>query len=412
MLGGELATNKRRRIDFDSSKFSTSEETKTFETIKANIVNNLSKLSSSDLLARDKVINHVGESIQDIVDIESKPQLGSEELHQSLQNFQDKFSEIQENIFKKQYSVDILRHYISHIIDTMGPNRDTTALLSTVSFDSKQYLKTHTMNVLMISIATAIELTKNMKEKLLTKDVCSDLQKVMICNEKIFTREELINLGIAAILHDIYLAQKMPNLHKSTQLAFKEKSEFDRHPAEGYHFLKADFSSMDFDIKRAVYQHHEYIDGSGFPNGIEERLFSRYSLILSFSVHYVMRITENPFHPLKHPHIVLHQMLSTLRSKFDGDVLLAYTKAASLYPIGCWILLNTGQIAVVYKSHSDKPNRPVVKVLLDSKFEKIKPELIDTAISDIKIKAPVPFLEVRKRVPEYLQLLMSKLEEN
>ncbi len=248
----------------------------------------------------------------------------------------------------------------------------------------------------MVSVSTAIELTKIMKEKLLTKEVCSDLQKILIFNKKIFTRKEPINLGITSVLHDIHLAQKMPKLCKTTKLGFREESKFEKHPAKAYHFLKASFREIDFDVKRTVYQHHEYIDGSGFPNGLNVRLFSRYSLILSFSVHYVIRITENYFHPLKHPYIVLQEMLSVLRPKFDSNVLLTYIKVASLYLIVCWVLLNTGQIAVVCKSHLEKPNRPIINILLNSKFEPFILKLLDTEVSSVQRKAPLPFLEGRE----------------
>ena len=406
--GGDIKLKGGKRFDFPSSGFSKPEELKFFEAIKNNIITHLSKLNNSDLTSRNEVIRHVGESIQDISNIESKPPIHHKQLHESLRSIGQSISKIQRSVLTKGYSLDVLEKYVSNIIDVMGSNRDTTALLSSVSFDSEKYLETHTMNVMMVCISTAIQLSKIMKQKLLAQDVGSHLQKVVSCGKKIFTRQELINLGIAALLHDIHLQGKFPNLHKSAKLTLKDQSEIEKHPSAGYHLLKSDFGDLDFEIKRAVYQHHEYIDGSGHPNGVNVNLFSRYSLILSFAVYYVMRITENPFHPLKHPHIALYQILSSERNKFDSDVLLAYVRAASLYPIGCWVLLNTGELGIVCKGHPDQPKLPVVKAFLNSKFEPINTHLVDTSASEIKIKAPVPFLEVKKRVPNYLELLTNE----
>ncbi|RME92893.1 MAG: hypothetical protein D6767_02220, partial [Candidatus Hydrogenedentota bacterium] len=288
-----------------------------------------------------------------------------------------------------------------------GPNRDTTALFLSYEFAGSNYLMTHTLNTILVSLAVAIELSKIMEKKLTEPNIANDIKKVVICSRKIFTKKQLIEIGIAALLHDMYFKEAIPNLDKTYKFSLKEQSIIEKHPAEAFHYLKQNLPLLDFEVTKAVYQHHEYLDGSGFPTGVEGRLFSRYSPVLSFAVHYVEHTTENPFHQMKHPHIVFNSMMTKLRRKFDDDLLLAFARGSGIFPLGSWVLLNTGHIGVVFRNNPQAPRNPVVRAVLDKTFQRINPIDFNTAEGQARIYHPVPFSEVKKRVPNYKEVLFA-----
>lgn len=81
------------------------------------------------------------------------------------------------------------------------------------------------------------------------------------------SKEQLDSIRIAAILHDIgkiYVPSEI--LTKPARLTETEYSMIKNHPLAGYDILK----TIDFElpVAKIVYQHHEKINGSGYPQGL------------------------------------------------------------------------------------------------------------------------------------------------
>lgn len=89
----------------------------------------------------------------------------------------------------------------------------------------------------------------------------------MIAMEMGHSDEMIDGIRMAAIVHDIgKLLLPAEILNKQTPLAETEYSQIKKHPQAGYDILK----DIDFPwpIARVVWQHHERLDGSGYPLGI------------------------------------------------------------------------------------------------------------------------------------------------
>jgi hypothetical protein len=127
---------------------------------------------------------------------------------------------------------------------------------------------------MIVSLITAIELTKMIKEKS-DQLAASDSTPSSRSARSSFSLEDLVNLGVAALLHDIEIKNKFPHLHFDDKHGYEWDSIVDLHPSNGFHICKK--LNIDFDVQRAVYQHHERFDGSGFPNGLFPRFFAKYT---------------------------------------------------------------------------------------------------------------------------------------
>jgi len=284
----------------------------------------------------------------------------------------------------KIFKIDHLGEIVEGLIEDTGPKRDSTFLLLHIKRKAPNLIVKHSINVALLSLAIAIELSKIMEHKLENPEVKGDFKKLEICNKKIFTREELIKLGIAALLHDLGLVESFPNLNENTKFELKDKSKIELHPNRAYHLLTS--LGVDYDIRKAIFQHHERIDGSGYPDGISGRFFTKYGLVLSFADYIELLTSKNPFVKKMHPHRAIMHILTKERHKFDADVLFSYCQAASLYPIGSWVILSNAKIGVVMRSNKDNLRKPIVKCVLSSDLrELIKKEFIDLTRSNLKI---------------------------
>jgi putative nucleotidyltransferase with HDIG domain len=83
-----------------------------------------------------------------------------------------------------------------------------------------------------------------------------------------FTGTDLLNLGLAATLHDIGKAAiSLDILDKPGALDAQERAIVERHPMIGYESVKY-LEGLPTDVRNAVRDHHEFLDGSGYPNAL------------------------------------------------------------------------------------------------------------------------------------------------
>lgn len=86
-----------------------------------------------------------------------------------------------------------------------------------------------------------------------------------------FAAVDLTELTTAALLHDIGKARiNQDLLDKSSRLTDEERAVFAKHPAWGHEFL-VEHADVPGRVLDAVRHHHEYLDGSGYPDGIAGR---------------------------------------------------------------------------------------------------------------------------------------------
>ena len=79
---------------------------------------------------------------------------------------------------------------------------------------------------------------------------------------------ELLHLGMGALLHNVGM-HKLPSslLAQRTELSPTESNQFRLYPQLGKEILEA-VPGVSPEVVQIVYQHREYLDGSGFPNGL------------------------------------------------------------------------------------------------------------------------------------------------
>jgi putative nucleotidyltransferase with HDIG domain len=163
---------------------------------------------------------------------------------------------------------------------------------------------------------------------------------LQIGNKMGYTNSQLNDLGIGCLLHDIGKA-------KTTQ---KEE-----HPEIGFNILRSirEISLMSAHI---AYQHHETLDGTGFPRGLEGNKVQEFAQICSIANDY------DNFTSLEGlaPHESIERIMSLSDTKYSHRIVLAFSKGIISYPPGTNIQLNIGK-GIVTRVESN-PHRPVVRL--------------------------------------------------
>jgi len=112
-----------------------------------------------------------------------------------------------------------------------------------------------------------------------------------------FTNLDIKRLGMAATLHDIGKARiPLSILDKPDRLDPVEDEIMKRHPVIGYELLK-DLSGISPEVLDGVRHHHEFLDGSGYPDGLTASRISDLVRLLTISDIFAALIESRPYRP-------------------------------------------------------------------------------------------------------------------
>ena len=143
----------------------------------------------------------------------------------------------------------------------------------------------------------------------------------------------------AAVLHDIgKITIELSILNKPTSLDTDEYEKIKVHPLTGFKILEP----IDFDerIKQCVLQHHERIDGLGYPNGSRNQDILLEAKILAAADAFDAMTTKRPYRNPLSIHEALTEMKRCSGSQFDPEVVQVLTRVVHA-------LTSSGGVAMV-----------------------------------------------------------------
>jgi HD-GYP domain-containing protein (c-di-GMP phosphodiesterase class II) len=98
-------------------------------------------------------------------------------------------------------------------------------------------------------------------------------------------------------LHDVGKAGiPLAILDKPDRLDAAEEQIMRQHPAIGYDALKA-VGGVDAEVLDAIRHHHEFLDGSGYPDALRAPAISDIVRLLTISDIYAALIEQRPYRP-------------------------------------------------------------------------------------------------------------------
>jgi putative nucleotidyltransferase with HDIG domain len=110
-----------------------------------------------------------------------------------------------------------------------------------------------------------------------------------------FAPQDVKRLGMAATLHDIGKARiPLSILDKAGRLDSNEDEIMKQHPVIGYDLLK-DIPGINPETLDAVKHHHEYLDGSGYPDHLPAGQISDLVRLLTISDIFAALIEQRPY---------------------------------------------------------------------------------------------------------------------
>ncbi|MGD0726884.1 MAG: HD domain-containing phosphohydrolase [Spirochaetia bacterium] len=294
------------------------------------------------------------------------PQTIDEDIHETrqlaaAQKFYNELTTFATALFVKYVADGVLNlsdvtDWVKKAMHMVHDNRDYLLRFLEVGADSERYLITHSVNTTILALAIG-DYTKAPPHR-------------------------LIELGNACLLHEIGMYKLPPELrHSSKVLSPEERKLLSAHTLLGYRILKG-FSAPE-NVALAALEHHERIDGSGYPRKLTAPKITDYALIIGVACSYDAMMSKRPFRlGSLDGHAAIRDLAQKNKKQYDEKILKALVYTLSVYPVGTSVQLSNNSKGIVLRTDPAKPRCPIVKVILDPEGKKLaEPKLIQVSES-------------------------------
>lgn len=252
-------------------------------------------------------------------------------LYSNNANFNEKkFAKEKQSYFESMGNV--ARDIIDEIISKKN------VMINLVDIKSMDnYTYQHSVNVAVISLVLGVQLQLN--------------------------QSDLYTLCMGALIHDIGKTLIPKNiLLKNGPLNDEELKTIKEHTTKGYNYLKG---SLDISAPSRIValQHHERIDGKGYPDRVKDKSISRFARMVAIADVYDALTSDRPYRKAMSPNDAVEYILSHGDTQFDYEMVKVFSKAIVPYPPGTIVKLSTDDICVVTDVFPNFALRPQVKIV-------------------------------------------------
>ena len=189
--------------------------------------------------------------------------------------------------------------------------------------------------------------------------------------------EEAEIVGLGALMHDVgkaFLPQTI--LKKSGELDALEWELVKQHPTMGMEIVgRAETHPI---AMQAVSQHHERLDGSGYPQGLSGADISLPGRIVAIADAYDAMTSDRVYHRAMPVPDAMRWVCEQAGVGFDARLVGTFVRTIGLFPVGSLVRLSTGELAVVASVNPLAISRPTVLIVATSGITaNVEPHLLD-----------------------------------
>lgn len=309
------------------------------------MINRLIKLGITYIYIEDKLTN----------DIKVESTISEQSRINATNMIRDTFNEIKQKGFEERSYIlenksTQMATVVEQLLDEIMNREDALSLLTDV-FMTDDYIFQHSLNVTIYSLAIGTELK--------------------------LTKKKLVEIGVGSMLHDVGKTFIDPDiLKKPARLTTFEFETIKCHTQFGYDFLRKQ-TTIPLVIAHCAFQHHERLDGSGYPRGIESVDIHPYAKIIAVADVFDAVTSNRSYRDAMLPHEGLEILYAGAVNLFDKEIVEAFKRSVAVYPNGLSVELSDNRLGVVARQHKHLCDRPIVRITKNECQQVVSPYDID-----------------------------------
>lgn len=177
------------------------------------------------------------------------------------------------------------------------------------------------------------------------------------------SKDDLLNLSVGALLHDIGKEFiDIDIINKDSPLTYEEFEKIKEHCEKGYYYLK-DIDFIHNDCKMIVLQHHERVDGMGYPKGLLGNQINKLAKIVSIVDVYDTLTSGRYSISSMCASDALEYIMGHVDTIFDFEIVKIFSRVVVPFPNGTYIRLSNGDLGIVKETFRNFPLRPNVNII-------------------------------------------------
>ena len=210
-----------------------------------------------------------------------------------------------------------------------------------------------------------------------------------------FPGERLLLLGFAGLLLNVGKV-RLPDtlLQKKGALTAEEIALAKTHVVHSVDLIRA-APGLSKNLEDIVIQHHERLDGSGYPQGLRGKQISVDGAIAGLVDSYSAFTSVRPYAVQMSPSAALNALHKLRGTLYDEMLVEKFIECIGIYPVGSTVELNTGEVGIVIAQNLARRLKPRVMVILDAGLKPIRPQVILDLVKEPKATPDEPYRIMR-----------------
>lgn len=191
-------------------------------------------------------------------------------------------------------------------------------------------------------------------------------------------RHEIKALTMGGILHDIGKINVPDDvLNKPGKLSAEEWQEMKNHVVYGFDYL-TELGGMDPIVLSVCRQHHERVDGTGYPRALSADSIDEYGRMAAICDVYDAITADRVYHKGMAPDKAMKNLVDWSNDHLDRAMVYNFIRCMSIYPVGTMVALASGRAGVVVEPNPIKQSQPKVRIMYDLNADSfLNPVMVD-----------------------------------
>ena len=215
---------------------------------------------------------------------------------------------------------------------------------------------------------------------------------ILLCGFSLYLgikKETAQQIALGGMLKDIGMAKVPPGIiNNPGKITDFDMKAVKKHVQWGLEANKKDGMNNKV-ITDMVVNHHERLDGSGYPRGIKKNNLSKLARMTAIVDVYDAFTGDKPHKQGEQPLVALRYLMSK-KHLFDQELVQKFIKYLGVHPVGTIVKLNNDRLAIVMQGNRTNPIKPIVKIFYNLTHNRyITAVNCDLNVEDCKIVAAV-----------------------